>query len=173
MKRKKYYRERGRMDAKYIQRKSYPSPKKNPHVLPQGKLVFAGNQHPPRLSLLNQNQKGHVTSISLFSSHLSTPQNPSLPLSHSLSATIFNKPIPSKKKTIIPTIIVVVRNQWWYRKWSPRITTRNMFINTLYLFSMFVFNKAKQQKKVSRCFTYNLLGKGCWLSWYIQNVHVQ
>ena len=52
------------MDAKYIQRKSYPSPKKNPHVLPQGKLVFAGNQYCPRLSLLNQNQKGHFTYLS-------------------------------------------------------------------------------------------------------------
>ena len=35
-----------------------------------------------------------------------------------------------------------------------------MFINTLYLFSMFVFNRAKQQKDASRCFTYKLWGNG-------------
>ena len=53
----------------------------NPHVLSQEKLVFVGGQNPPRLSLLRQIQKGHVTSLSLFSSSLSKPQT-------SLSITI-------------------------------------------------------------------------------------
>ena len=46
------------MDAKYFQRNSYPQPKKkNPHVLPQGKLVLAGGENPPRLSLLQKFKK--------------------------------------------------------------------------------------------------------------------
>ena len=92
MKRKKYYRERGRMDAKYIQRKSYPSPKKNPHVLPQGKLVFAGGQNPPRLSLLQKFKKDTLAlSLLLFSLCRSN-----LYLSLSLQA-FFGKPTPSTR----------------------------------------------------------------------------
>ena len=139
MKRKKYYRERGRMDAKYIQRKSYPSPKKNPHVLPQGKLVFAGGQNPPRLSLLQKFKKDTLPLSPLASLH-------EKPLSLSLH-TFFDKPTPNKRylslsyllflytinlslslkalfvqthpvqqKTIIRMKIIVVRNPWWFRK---------------------------------------------------------
>ena len=77
------------MDAKYIQRKSYPSPKKNPHVLPQGKLVFAGGQNPPRLSLLQKFKKDTLPLSPLASLH-------EKPLSLSLH-TFFDKPTPNKR----------------------------------------------------------------------------
>ena len=48
----------------------------NPHVLPQEKLVFVGGQNPPRLSLLRQIQKGHVTSLSLSSPLVSLNHKP-------------------------------------------------------------------------------------------------
>ena len=105
-----------------------PLTKKNPHVLPQGKLVFAGGQNPPRLSLLQKFKKDtlplslllsplYTTNLylsvqaffdkptpstrylSLFTSCFCTPQTP---LSLSLSKHFFDKPILSSKKTIIP-----------------------------------------------------------------------
>ena len=72
---------------------------KNPNVLPQGKLVFAGSQHPSRLSLLRQNQKGHFT-------YLSSPLVYQYQKYLSLSRrAFFNKPILIKnnpKATLTP-----------------------------------------------------------------------
>ena len=64
---------------------------KNPNVLPQGKLVFAGRQNPPRLSLLQKLKKD--TLPLLFSTRLCTLQT-----SISLSLeTFFDKPTPSTR----------------------------------------------------------------------------
>ena len=64
---------------------------KNPNVLPQGKLVFAGRQNPPRLSVLQKLKKD--TLPLLFSTRLCTLQT-----SISLSLeTFFDKHTPSTR----------------------------------------------------------------------------
>ena len=127
------------MDAKYIQRKSYPSPKKNPHVLPQGKLVFAGGQNPPRLSLLQKFKKDTLPLSPLASLHekplslspyifWQTHPEHTLPLSFLPLVSVHNKSLslslkalfvqthPVQQKTIIRMKIIVVRNPLWFRK---------------------------------------------------------
>ena len=51
-----------------------------------------------------------------LSSPLVSLHHKTLSLSISLSKHFFDKPIPSCKKTIIPTKIIVVRNPCWFRK---------------------------------------------------------